>query len=95
MEASSVGVAFNHGLDKGFIYHIHLFLTVFVRKIHRLTAYNRWHLGHVCRHGPVQGNIRKWGLGSPAAWSIDAIDKGLNTLLHLGVGQMIRLDKRS
>ena len=94
LEAPSVGVSFDHGLDESLVDHIHLFFAVFVAEIHFLSPYDGRQLRQILGHGPVQGDVGERRLGPPAAGGVDPVDKGLNAFFHLRVGLMIRLDKR-
>ena len=94
LEAAAVGVALDHRFDERLIDHIHLFLAVFVLKVHLFAAHDGVHLRHIVRHGPVQGNVGKRRLRAPAARRIDAVYKGFDALFHFRVGQVVRLHKR-
>ena len=93
LESSSVGVSLDHGLDKRLVDHVHLRLAISVGKVHLFSAYDGRHGRHIRRHRPVQGNVGKRCLGAPAAGGINAVDKRLDALFHLVIGQVIRLDK--
>ena len=47
----------------------------------------------VIGHDPVQCDVGEWCLGAPTGWGIDTIDKGLDALLDLTIGQIVHLDK--
>ena len=66
LEAPSVGIPLNHDLDECLVDHIHLFLAVSIGKIHLFSAYDGRQVRQVIRNGPVQRNVGKWCLGSPA-----------------------------
>ena len=85
LEPASVGIALDHGLDECLVDHIHFLPAVLVLKIRLPAAHNGIHLSHVIRDRPVQGDIGKRSLGSPAAGGVHAVDKGLDALLYLGV----------
>ena len=95
LESTSVGISLDHGLDKCLIDHIHLFLTVFVLEVHVLAAYDCRKFCKVVRNSPVQCDIGKWCLSSPAARSIYAIYKRLNAFLYFCIGKVVYLYKRS
>ena len=48
-----MGVALDHGLDKGFVDHIHLRLAVAIGEIHIFAANNGRSIRQVVRHSPV------------------------------------------
>ena len=93
LEASSVGIALNHDLNEGLVDHIHFLLAVLIKEIHFFTAHHGRKLRQVVGHCPVQGDIGKRRLGSPAAGGIYAINKGFNTFFHFRIGQVIHFNK--
>ena len=95
LESTSVGISLDHGLDKCLIDHIHLFLAVFVLEVHVLAAYDCRKFCKVVRNSPVQCDIGKWCLSSPAARSIYAVYKRLNAFLYFCIGKVVYLYKRS
>ncbi len=94
MEASSVRVSLDHRLDERLVYHIHLFFAVLVFKLHLLTADDRRKLREIVGYRPVERDIGKRCLRSPAARRIDPVNERLDTLLYLAVAEMIHFDKR-
>ena len=95
LESPAIGISLDHSLDKRPVDHIHLFFAVLIAEIHFLSAHNGRQLRQILRHRPVQRDIGKGRLGSPAAGGVHPINKGLNALLHFRIGQMIRLHERS
>ena len=95
LESSAVGISLNHRLDKCLVDHVHLFFTVFVFKVHLFSANDRRKFCQVIRNSPVQCDVGKRSLGSPAARCIDAVDKGFDTFFHFRIGQMVCFYKRS
>ena len=93
LESPSVGIPFDHGLDKGLVDHIHLFFAVFIFKVHLFAAHDGRKFRQIVGNCPVQSDIGKRSLGSPPTGCIDAVDEGFDTLFHLRIRQMIRLDK--
>ena len=95
LESTSVGISLDHGLDKCLIDHIHLFLAVFILEVHILAAYDGRKFCKVIRNSPVQCNIGKRCLGSPAARCVHPIYKRFNTFLHFRIRKVVHLYKRS
>ena len=95
LEASAVGVALDHNFDESLVDHIHFFFAVFVFEVHFLAAYDCIKLGKVGGNGPVEGDVGKGRLGTPAAGSVNTVNKGLDALLNFLVGKIIYLDKGS
>ena len=95
LEAASVGVAFDHGLDERLVHHFHFFLAVIVGEVHILAAHDGRHVLHVIGHGPVQGDIGEGSLCAPAGRRVHTVNKGLDALLHFFVIQMVCLYERS
>ena len=95
LESTSVGISLDHGLDKCLIDHIHLFLAVFILEVHILAAYDGRKFCKVIRNSPVQCNIGKRCLGSPAARCVHPIYKRLNAFLHFRIRKVVHLYKRS
>ena len=94
LEAASVGVALDHGLDERLVDHIHLFLAILVLEGHLLAADNGVELSKVVGNGPVKGYIRERSLSAPATGGVDAEDERLDALLDLAVREVVRLNKR-
>ena len=94
LEASAVGVAFDHDFDESLVHHIHLRLAVLVFEIHFFAAHDGRQLRQVIRHGPVQRDVGEGRLRSPAAGGIDPVNKGFNAFLHFRIGQVVSLHKR-
>ena len=95
LETTAVGIALDHGLDEGLVYHIHLFLAVLIAEIHILAADNGRKLCQVIGNGPVQRDVGEGSLGSPAARRVDAVDKGFNALFHRWIREVIHLHEGS
>ena len=95
LKSTSVGISLDHGLDKCLIDHIHLFLAVFILEVHILAAYDGRKFCKVIRNSPVQCNIGKRCLGSPAARCVHPIYKRLNAFLHFRIRKVVHLYKRS
>ena len=93
MEATSVGIALDHDFDKGLVDHGHLVLAVFVFKRHFLAADNAVQFRHVIRNCPVQSDVGKRSLGSPTGGGVDAINKGLDGLFDLFIGEVVGFDE--
>lgn len=55
LEASSVGIAFNHDFNEGFVDHIHFLLAVLIKEIHFFTAHHGRKLRQVV--GTVQSRV--------------------------------------
>ena len=93
LEAPAVGIALNHDLDEGFIDHVHLFFAVAVGEVHLLAPHNGGQVLQILGHRPVQGDVGEGGLGAPAAGGVHPVDKALDALLDLLLGQVVHLHK--
>ena len=63
----------------------------------KITSSPARHLSVLCSQmdSPIQCNIAKWCLGSPATRCIDPINERLNTLFDFTIRKVVRLHKRS
>ena len=95
LETSTVGVALNHDFDKRLVDHSHLVHAVLVFEVNFFSADDTVLFRKVGRNGPVKGNVGKRSLRTPTARGVDAVDKGLQALLNLFVGEVVYLDERS
>ena len=94
LETSAIGISFDHGLDKRLVDHIHLLFTVFILKVHLFSANDCRKFCQIIRYSPVQCDIGKWSLCSPATWCVHTIDKGFDTFFHFRISQMVCLYER-
>ena len=93
LEAAAVAVAFDHQFDEGLVHHIHLRFAVAVGEVHLLPADDGGKILQVRRNGPVQRDVRKRRLRTPAGRRVDAEDEALDALLDFGILQLIHLHK--
>ena len=93
LEAASVCVALDHDLDEGAVDHIHFLLAVLILKGHFLAADDCGQLRHIVGDRPVEGDVGKRRLRTPAGGSIHAVDKRFDTLFDLLIRQVVRLHK--
>ena len=93
LEAPAVGVALDHDLDEGLVDHVHLFFAVPIGEVLLLAPHDGGQVGQVLGHRPVQGDVGEGSLGAPAAGGVHPVDKGLDALLDLLLGQVILLDE--
>ena len=93
LEAPAVGVALGHDLDERLVHHVHFLLAVAVGEILLLAAHDGGQVLQVLGNGPVQGDIGERCLSAPAGGGVHAEDKGLDALLDLFLGQVVRLDE--
>ena len=93
LEAAAVGVAFDHDLNKGLVDEVHLRLAVAVGEVHGLAAHDAGLVGQVGGYRPVQRDVGKRSLRSPAAGRIDAEHKALDAVLDLVVAELVRAHK--
>ena len=85
LKPSSVRVSLDHGLDERPVDQIHLLSAVLIFEVHLPSAHNGRKLRQILRHRPVQRNVGKGRLGTPAAGRVHAVDKGFNALFHFAV----------
>ena len=80
----------DHHLDKCLVDEVHLRLTVAVGEVHGLAAHDTGLIGEVGGHRPIQRDVGKRGLRSPAAGRIDTEDEALDAVLDLVVAELVR-----
>ncbi len=93
LEASAVRIPLDHGLDERLVHHVHLPLTVLVFEVHLPAAHDGRQFRQISRHGPVQRNIGKRRLGTPAAGGVYPVDERLNAFFYFSVGEIVHLYK--
>ena len=86
LEATAVCIAFNHDFNEGTVDHIHLFFAIAIGERHLFATDDGGKILQIIGDGPVQGDVGKGGLSSPAARSVHAINEGLDALLHFLIG---------
>ena len=95
LKAAASRIACDHKFDKNLIDKVHFFLAVAVGKLGFLAADHGLFGAHVFGHRPIERNVRKGRLASPAAGRIDAVDKTLNALAHVFFAHIVFFDKGS
>ena len=94
LEAASVCIALDHQLDEGFIYHVHFLLAFAIGKRLLASADDGRKICHVLWNRPVERDVGKRRLRTPARRRIDAVDERLHALLDLALRQLVCADKR-
>ena len=92
-EAPSRSVSFEHEQDKLLIDYIHLFLAIAVRELLFFAAYDRFFVFEVVGTHPVERDVRKGRLTSPAARRVDAEQKALDALPHALFRKIVDFDE--
>ena len=95
LKAAARRITCDHKFDKNLIDKVHFFLAVAVGKLGFLAADHGFFVAHVFGHRPIERNVRKGRLASPAAGRIDAVDKTLNALAHVFFAHIVFFDKGS
>ena len=95
LKTAAVGVALDHDLDKRFVDQIHLCLAVTVGEVHGFTAHDAGLASQVGGYRPVQRDVGKRCLRSPAAWRIDPEHETLNAVLDFIIAEFVRAHEGS
>ncbi len=95
LEAATVGIPLDHGLDEGLVDNVHLALAILVLEVHLLAANDAVLLGQIRRDDPVQRDVGKGCLRAPTGGGIDAEDERLDALLDGIIAEVIGLDEGS
>ena len=93
LEAASVRVALDHQLDEGFVHHVHFLLALAVGERLLTAADDGRKVCHILRHRPVERDVGKRRLRTPARRRIDTVDERLHALLDLTLRQFIHADE--
>ena len=93
LEAASVCIALDHQLDEGFVHHVHFLLALAVGERLLLPADDGRKVCHILRHRPVERDVGKRCLRTPARRRIDTVDERLHALLDLTLRQFIHADE--
>ena len=93
LKTESAGIALQHSLQKCPVHHIQFRLALPIGEIHLLSTHDGLLRCHILRNHQIQGNMGKWCLSPPSARRIYAKDKGLHTLFHPVIREVVRLDK--
>ena len=93
LEAASVRVALDHQLDEGFVHHVHFLLALAVGERLLTAADDGRKVCHILRHRPVERDVGKRCLRTPARRRIDTVDERLHALLDLTLRQFIHADE--
>ena len=89
LETAPVGVAVDHNFDERLVDHIHFLFAVTVGEIHLLAADDGRTVPEVVGNLPIKGDIGERSLSAPARGGVDAVNKALDALLDLIIGEVI------
>ena len=94
MEASAVGVALDHNLDKRLVDHCHLFFAILVFEIHLFAADECGEFCQVVWDYPVKRDVGERRLRTPTRGRVYAVDEGLDALFDFFVRKVVNFYKR-
>ena len=93
LEAAPVCIALDHQLNECPVDHVHFLLALAVGERLLLPADDGRKVCHILRHRPVERDVGKRRLRTPARRRIDAVDERLHALLDLTLRQFIHADE--
>ena len=91
-EDAALGVARHHDLDVGAVDHVHLGLQLAIAEVHLLAGDDGNLLAQVVRADPVEREVGKRRLRTPARWHVEVEDQLLHVLAHVFVAQAVLAD---
>ena len=94
LEAASVCVSLDHQLDERPVDHIHFLLALAIGERLLAPTDDGRKICHVLWNRPVERDVGKRRLRTPARRRIDAVDERLHALLDLTLRQTVHADKR-